>query len=426
VAVAGFLYRVGRWIAAHRLVVLAAWLAVAVVVVAAVVRVGAETSNDLSLPGTDSQNATDVLADRFPPQQNGKNPIVFHVGSGKLSDADNTKAINLAAKAIQGMPDVVSAPSPFGDQGAAQLSKDERTAFIPVLLTISSADLDEEQARAVLDAAETPAEPLGIEVAAGGSIGSELSTPETESSELVGIVAAMIILTLAFGSIVAMGMPIISAVVGLVVGLTGIGLLGHLVGVPDIAPTLATMIGLGVGIDYALFLVSRHRAQLAEGEEMRESIALAVATSGSAIVFAGGTVVIALVALAVAGIPLVTSLGYASAVAVLTAVLAAITLLPALLSLVGTHITSLRLPAFLRPRPKEPGTGLWARWGRTVTRRPLAAIVASLVVLGVLIVPLSRWSSARRTSAPPPPTPRSARPTTCWRPASAPATTARS
>ncbi len=285
---------------------------------------------------------------------------------------------------------MVSAPTPFSDEptGGAYVSKDKTTAFIPVLLDISSADLDEDEAQAVLDAAEKPAEPLGMEVAAGGSIGSELSTPATESSELVGIVVAMIILTLAFGSIVAMGMPIVSAVVGLAVGLTGIGLVGHLFAVPDIGPTLAIMIGLGVGIDYALFLVSRHRAQLAEGEEMRESIALALATSGSAIVFAGGTVVIALVSLAVAGIPLVSSLGYSSAIAVLTAVLAATTLLPAVMSLVGRHIHSLSLPAFLRPRPKEPGTGHWARWGRMITRHPLIAIACFIALLAVLIVPL--------------------------------------
>ncbi len=306
---AGFLYRLGRWIAAHRWLVLGAWILLVVAFVFAISRVGAETSNNVDLPGTGSQKATDLLADRFPPQQNGQNPIVFHVDSGKLTASDNEKAINQAAKAIQGLPDVVSAPSPFGDQPTGTVSDDEKTAFIPVLLDISSADLDEEEAQAVLDAAEKPAEPLGMEVAAGGSIGSELSTPATESSELVGIIVAMIILTLAFGSIVAMGMPIISAVVGLAVGLTGIGLVGHLFAVPDIGPTLAIMIGLGVGIDYALFLVSRHRAQLAEGEEMRESIALALATSGSAIVFAGGTVVIALVSLAVAGIPLVSSLG---------------------------------------------------------------------------------------------------------------------
>jgi uncharacterized membrane protein YdfJ with MMPL/SSD domain len=385
---AGVLYRLGRWIAAHRLWVLLAWLVIVVAFVLAISRIGAETSNNVDLPGTGSQKATDLLADRFPPQQNGQNPIVFHVDSGKLTASDNEKAINQAAKAIQGLPDVVSAPSPFGDQPTGTVSDDEKTAFIPVLLDISSADLDEEEAQAVLDAAEKPAEPLGMEVAAGGSIGSELSTPATESSELVGIIVAMIILTLAFGSIVAMGMPIVSAVVGLAVGLTGIGLVGHLFAVPDIGPTLAIMIGLGVGIDYALFLVSRHRAQLAEGEEMHESIALALATSGSAIVFAGGTVVIALVSLVVAGIPLVSSLGYSSAIAVLTAVLAAITLLPAVMSLVGRHIHSLSLPAFLRPRPKEPGTGHWARWGRMITRHPLIAIACFIALLAVLIVPL--------------------------------------
>ena len=136
-----------------------------------------------------------------------------------------------------------------------------------------------------------------MEVAAGGPIGSELSEPATESSEVIGIAAAVLILSVAFGTIVAMGMPIATAVVGLVVGLAGIGLLGHVATVPSIAPTLATMIGLGVGIDYALFLVSRHRAHLHEGMGLHESVALTVATSGSAIVYAGGTVVIALLAL---------------------------------------------------------------------------------------------------------------------------------
>ena len=257
-----------------------------------------------------------------------------------------------------------------------------------MLLDINSADLTTEEAQEILDLAEAPVRGTGMEVAAGGSIGSELSKPETESSELVGIVAAMIILSFAFGTAVAMGIPIVTAVAGLIVGLTGIGLMGHVVGIPDIAPTLATMIGLGVGIDYSLFLVNRHRRQLAEGMEMRESIALTVATSGGAVAFAGGTVVIALVALAVAGIPLVTALGYASAVAVLTAVLAAITLLPAVLALLGHRINALRLPTWLRPPTKPAGTGMWAAWGRTVTRHPYIAIVASVVALGILAIPV--------------------------------------
>ena len=165
-----------------------------------------------------------------------------------------------------------------------------------------------------------------MEVAAGGSIGSELSEPETESSEVVGLTAAMIILAFTFGTLVAMGMPILSAIFGLLAGLSLIGLLANIAPVPSIGPTLATMIGLGVGIDYALFLVTRYRSERAEGRPTDEAIATAVATSGTAIVFAGTTVVIALVTLFIAGIPLVTTLGYSAAFAVVTAVLASITL----------------------------------------------------------------------------------------------------
>ena len=157
---------------------------------------------------------------------------------------------------------------------------------------------------------------------------------------------------------------------------------------PSIAPTLATMIGLGVGIDYALFLVSRYRAHRKEGMELHEALALTVATSGSAIVFAGRTVVIALVTLLIAGIPLVTSLGYASALAVITAVLAALTLLPAVLSLVGDHIDSARVPSFMRPKPKEPGHGFWAGWSRFVTGHPWMAMGAATIILVPLIIPL--------------------------------------
>ena len=383
------LYRVGRWVAAHRLLVLLAWIAALAVLVIVIGRVGSDTSNDQSLPGTDSQAATDVLAARFPPQQNGKSPIVFHTPSGTLEDGGSRqKAINQAATAIRKLPYVNSAVNPFSQQGAAQLSKDGRTAFIAVLLTVGSADLTAEQSQAVLDAAAAPARRARLAVAAGGPIGSELSKPDTHSSDVIGIIVAAIILTLTFGSLVAAGMPIGTAVIALVVSLNLIGLVGHLVDIPVIAPTLATMIGLGVGIDYALFLVMRHRDQLAAGMDVDESIAVAVGTSGTAIVFAGTTVVIALLALAVAGIPLVTSLGYASALAVVTAVIAAVTLLPALLALAGHRIASLRVPAFLRPKDKPAGTGLWASWGRTVTRRPLLAVGAALVLLAVLMAPL--------------------------------------
>ena len=347
---------------------------------------GSNTSNNLSLPGTDSQAASDLLASRFPPQQNGSNPLVFRARTGKVTDAQAKQAIQASFERVKKLPHVVAAVDPFSQRGAAQINKDKTTAFIPVLLNVSGDELTQEIAESVLDAGK-PAARSGLQVAVGGSVGSELSEPATESSEVVGLVAAMIILAFTFGTLAAMGLPIVSAVFGLAAGLSLIVLLGHVVTVPSIAPTLATMIGLGVGIDYALFLVSRHRLNRQQGMGLEDSIALAVATSGSAIVFAGTTVVIALLTLLVAGIPLVTALGYSSAVAVVTAVLAAITLLPAVLALVGRHIESGRLPAFLRPRSKGPEAGFVGGYSRAVTRHPWWAIAAVLALLIVLIVP---------------------------------------
>jgi uncharacterized membrane protein YdfJ with MMPL/SSD domain len=383
---ARFLHGLGMFAARRRWVVLGAWLVLAVGFIVLVRTFGSNTSDNLRLPGTDSQAATDLLAERFAPQQNGSSPIVFRVDTGQVTDSKAKQAIEASHQAIAKLPHVASATDPFSQQGAAQISKDKRTAFIPVLLDVGGDELTEEIAQAVVAAAE-PARKAGMQVAAGGPIGTELSEPKTESSELVGLVAAMIILAFTFGTLVAMGLPIVSAVVGLLVGLSLIGLVGHVATVPTIAPTLATMIGLGVGIDYALFLVSRHRAQRREGLALDESIAMAVATSGSAIVFAGTTVVIALITLLIAGIPLVTSLGYAAAFAVVTAVLAAITLLPAVLSIVGERLESLRVPAFLRPRPKEPDRGFWGWWSRQVTTHPWLAVAAGEGILAPLTVP---------------------------------------
>ena len=368
---AGVLYRLGRLCANHAIVVVVVWLGLVVLVQLAVWNIGAETSNDLSLPGTESQQATDLLASRFPPQQNGSSPVVFHVAKGKITDAANKQAVESSYKALSKAPHVASAPDPFANAASGLVSKDAKTAFTPVLLDIPNGDVTEELANDIL-ATTAPAQKAGVDVTVGGNLGGVLSKSPTESSEVIGLLAAMLILALTFGSLVAMGMPIITAVLGLATALGLIGLLGHLLDIPTVGPTLATMIGLGVGIDYALFLVTKHRDQLAQGVERHESIARAVATSGGAIVFAGGTVIIALLSLWVAGIPLVASLGYASAVAVFTAVLAALTLLPAMLSLAGRHLFGAKLPAFLRPRARPGAATLWSRWAATVTAHPLA------------------------------------------------------
>ena len=384
---AGVLYRLGRLCVSRAVVVVAVWVGLVVVVQLVVWGVGAETSNDLSLPGTESQQATDLLASRFPPQQNGGNPVVFHVTKGKITDSANKQAVESSYKALSKAPHVASAPDPFANAASGLVSKDATTAFTPVLLDIPNGDVTEELANAILDTT-APARKAGVDVAVGGNLGGVLSKSPTESSEVIGLLAAMLILALTFGSLVAMGMPIITAVLGLATALGLIGLLGHLLSIPTVGPTLATMIGLGVGIDYALFLVTKHRDQLARGVDRHESIARAVATSGGAIVFAGGTVIIALLSLSVAGIPLVASLGYASAVAVFTAVLAAVTLLPAMMSLAGRHLFGAKLPAFLRPRTRPGAATLWSRWAATISAHPLACGLVALALLVPLIVPM--------------------------------------
>ncbi len=364
------------------------WVLLALVVFGSVKAFGSMTNNDLSLPGTGSQDAKDLLEAKFPPQQNGANPIVFDVSTGKLTDSAYKQAINDSVKAIKKQPHVFSVTNPLSSSGqtAGLLSKDKQTAFAPVLMDVSSGDLTTELAQNVMDAT-APATKAGITTAAAGSIGSTLSEEPSETSEIVGIIAAMIILSFVLGSLVAMGLPIITAVIGLGIALSVIGLVGHVVAIPSSGPTLATMIGLGVGIDYALFLITRHQEQLRGGMPMQDSIANAVATSGSAIVFAGSTVVIALLSLGVAGIPLVSALGLASAIGVVAAVLGSITLLPAFLGVLRHRIRWASLPAFLSPTPR-PGHGMWFRWAAFVRRHPVLVAGLSLAFLVPLIIPV--------------------------------------
>ncbi len=257
---------------------------------------------------------------------------------------------------------------------------------MPVVLGTGPGDLTEDEAQAVLDAGD-PATAAGLDVSVGGYVGQALSKPDTGISDAIGIAAAIVILLFAFGTATAMVLPISSAILGLACALSIIRLLESVVQVPSVASTLATMIGLGVGIDYALFIVTRHKLQLADGMELRESIARATATAGGAVVFAGSTVVIALCSLAFADIPLVTTLGFTAAIAVVVAVLAAATLLPAMLGALGPHINSLRVQ-FGKTHPDDKQPHGWTRWARGVAKRPWRSAIASLAVLIVLAIPV--------------------------------------
>jgi putative drug exporter of the RND superfamily len=397
----GALYRLARFCARHRFWILTVWLVVAVALVGVSHRLGDNTNDNLTLPGTGSQHATDALSKSFPDQANGTSPIVLHVSTGKLTDSKYAGAVNQAAADVAKAPDVASVVNPLTSQGASALSKDQATGYLSVTLSVNPGQLTEDDAQAIINAAAKPAQAAGIQVETGGQLGAKVSTPSTETSELIGIIAAMVILTLTFGTVVAMLLPIVTAILALASTLSVITILSHAITVSTVAPTLATMIGLGVGIDYALFIVTRHFRGLGDGLDLQESIARAVATSGGAVVFAGSTVTIALVSLAVANIPLVTTMGLMAAIAVIVAVLAALTLLPAMLSITGPHINSLRVRGRQPERrdPARPHKGLWARWAGGVARHPVIAMVAALAILIPLAVPLLSLSLGQKDVA---------------------------
>ncbi len=380
------LYAIGRFCSRHHYPTIAAWLFVAVALVVAGQSQDSRTNDNLTLPGTDSTEATELLEDNLPAQAFGNNPLVIESRGAKLTTPEYSAAISKTAQRLQALPGVNSAIDPLSREGAPFLSKSREVAYIPVYLGVGPGELTADEAQAVLDAA-APAEAAGLETSVGGYVGQQLSKPSTEISEAIGLTAAVIILLFAFGTVTAMALPIASAVIGLACALSIVRLLEGVVQVPSVAATLATMIGLGVGIDYALFIVTRHKLQLREGMELRESIARATATAGGAVVFAGFTVVIALCSLAFAGIPLVSTLGFTAAVAVVVAVCAAATLLPAMLGALGPRIDSLRVPLG-KTDPDDRKPHGWTRWARAVADRPWRSTVAALVVLVVLAIPL--------------------------------------
>jgi RND superfamily putative drug exporter len=375
--VGGFAARRAPW-------VVAAWIVIAIGLVVVANSVGRPEIDNTTLPGTGSQSATDLLNDKLPEQANGSVPIVLQSGSS-LAQGQNMQAVDSTAKSLSENQYVQSVVSPFDPQGAAQITKDGKIAYLAVALKVSSGDLDDDEANSVFDAAQ-PARDAGIKVSAGGYLGQQLSSPSTGLSEIIGVLAALIILLFAFRTFVAAPLPITTAIVALACGLAIVGIAGHAIDVPSIAPTLAIMLGLAVGTDYSLFIISRHLRFLEEGVEPDESIARSIGTSGSAVVFAGCTVIIALLCLYFSGIPLVRSLGYTTAIVVATAVVAAITFLPAVLGLLGRRVLKLRFRLGERKHDADHPGG-WFRWAGAIRNHPLIAAVTGIVVLGLLAIP---------------------------------------
>jgi putative drug exporter of the RND superfamily len=375
--VSSALHRIAVFSARHRALVIGLWVVMLAGLVFASHAAGTKYSSSAEVAGSDSAAANDVMARSFSGEMSDASPLVFHTETGRITDAEHREVVEESVAAVSQAENVASVSDPF-----TTVSKDGQTAYATVLPSTALGDLAVEDAEAIYDTAAEPAEGSGVQVEAGGQLGTKISKPEAKTSELIGIAAAMLILVLVFGTVTAMALPIVGAIIGLICGLSLISLFGHVVSVPDVAPTVASMIGLGVGIDYSLFIVTRARSARHEGKSLHDSIGHAAATSGSAVAFAGGTVVIALLALVVSGVSLITVLGQAAAIVVVVNVLASMTLLPALLGLCGDRIERLRVG-----RDRRPTLGHsrgWEKWGERLARRPgVFALVSVLLLLAL-------------------------------------------
>ncbi len=390
---AGVLQRLGRWCARHWVVVIVVWLAALGGLHAAQDTVGGGYSDDFSLPGTQSQQGLDVLRAHAPQAGGLSGTVVLHDSAGPLTAVRSQ--VDQAVSALGGLPHVTQAVNPLppagSDQPTGALSSDGRIAYITVRFDTNPNALGASYLDGV-DRAVAPLRSAGVDVEYGGPLG-ELARPKAAdlSSEAIGFGVAVVVLLAAFGSVLAAGFPLLTALLSVIVGVSCLSLLAALLTFASVSPTLATMIGLGVGIDYALFLITRHRQNVIDGADPVSAAGRAVATSGRAVLVSGCTVVVALAGLYVSQVGFIGKLGVAAAVTVITAVLGALTLVPALLGLAGRRIDRYRV----RVPVAEPVTGAdgragggWHRYARRVERRPWWFLLAGLVVIAVLAVPL--------------------------------------
>jgi RND superfamily putative drug exporter len=375
------LYRIGNFAGRHPWRVIAAWIFVAVAIFAFNSSQGGQYDESFRLPGSESQRAADAIQDRFPQQTLYSSNVIFHSEDG-LTDPATKAAIEQAVQRLDDVPHVIAVSSPFQPRGPT-VSADEQTAFATVGFDIEKVGTTE------LDGADQAVQDLrnaGVEVEYDGGLGYA-DVPAGGNSELIGIVMAVVILAVAFGSLVAMSLPIVTALVAIVVGSSAIGIMSGLVPVPQITGIVAMMLGLGVGIDYALFILSRHRQNLAAGQSVPVAIGRANATAGLSVLFAGVTVIVAILGLKVSGIPMMTMMGYGSAIMVAVVMLASITLLPAMLGVVKHRVNSARVP-FVKPKPADNPDAASARWAARVVASPVRYGGAAALLLALLAIPV--------------------------------------
>ncbi|MFE5790977.1 MMPL family transporter [Streptomyces sp. NPDC056503] len=383
---ATFLYKLGRTAFRRRRLVALLWVALLALAGVGAATAPAATSSSFSIPGTEAQRAFDLLEERFPGAgaDGATARVVFKApDGGKMTDAAPKAVVEETVAALKsGSDQIVSVTDPYTAQA---VSRDGSTAYVSVAYKVNGMELTDET-REALQQAGHAAQGKGLTVELGGD--ALQTMPETGAGEIVGVVIAGIVLVITFGSLVAAGLPLLTAIIGVGIGVSTITALANVLDLGSTTSTLAMMIGLAVGIDYALFIVSRYRAELADGRSKEEAAGRATGTAGSAVVFAGLTVVIALVGLAVVNIPMLTKMGFAAAGTVVIAVLIALTLIPALLGFAGDKVIGRKQRKGAAESPEKaakPNAG--TRWARFVIRRPLFVLLAGVLGLGAIAIP---------------------------------------
>ncbi|MGW2070909.1 MMPL family transporter [Streptomyces sp. NPDC001953] len=388
---ATFLYKIGRLAFRRRHFVALIWVALLTLAGVGATSAPAAGSSSFSIPGTEAQKAFDLLEQRFPGMSadGATARVVFEAPGGEKVTAKHNKAVvERTVRELRDGSEVTSVADPFTGQA---VSKDGTIAYAQVKYKVSGMELEDASKDALKQAAQS-ARDDGLTVEIGGDALS--AVPETGATEVIGIAIAAVVLVITFGSLVAAGLPLLTALIGVGIGVSTITALANALDLGSTTSTLAMMIGLAVGIDYALFIVSRYRAELAEGREREEAAGRAVGTAGSAVVFAGLTVVIALVGLAVVNIPMLTKMGVAAAGTVAIAVLIALTLIPALLGYAGRKVKPAgeksRMLGGGRAAPAKARPNMGTRWASFVVRRPVAVLLLGVIGLGAAALPASQ------------------------------------
>jgi len=375
------LYALGRWCFRHAKLVLAAWLVVVLAIGGAALAFRGSFADVFKIPGSPSQVALDKLGMTFPQGAMTQATAIFVAPEGGRVD-DFRDVIEETITELQDLDFVNSVTSPWNERITGMVSDDGRAAIVTILVDVKGNPTDDQRAQLTAVADRMAQQlPQGATVDMGGqAFNTEL--PRLSIVEIAGLGVALVVLTLVLGSLVAAGLPLLTAVTGVAITMAIMMLITRLATINSTTPMLAVMLGLAVGIDYALFILSRHRNQLRDGTPAEESTARAVGTAGSAVVFAGLTVFIALLGLSISGIPFLTVMGVFAALAIVLAVVIALTMLPALMGLLGDR---------LRPRPRTARRprkgGMFAWWGRVATSHPIVVIVVVVASLGVLTVP---------------------------------------